>query len=315
MSFSKDVKTELAESMSNARHCRLAELSAIISMCGRINVEENGQYRLWIHTENSAVARKCYGLISKIFHVKLDVMVRTNRVMSGVHGYWIVLPSGSISEKIIRACKLMDQDGYMRAELTLCDEVLVQNFCCKRAYIRGAFLASGSISDPKKTYHFEIVCDCEEKANLLRKFFMAFDIDAKVILRKKYYVTYIKDGAMIVDALNVMEAHIALMKLENVRILKDMRNSVNRRVNCETANINKTVSAAVRQIEDITYIRETIGFEGLKEPLKEIALLRLEEPDMPLKELGERLNPPVGKSGVNHRLRKLSIIAKDLRGE
>lgn len=315
MSFSKDVKAELAESISNARHCRLAELSAIISICGRVGVDIKGQYRLAIHTENSAVARKCCKLITKVFHVNLEVMIRTSRVMSGVHTYWLVLPEGDISQHILQATKLIDQEGYVVADLTLCDELLVQNSCCKRAYIRGAFLASGSMSDPEKTYHFEIVCDCQGKALLLRRVFLSFDIDAKVIPRKKYYVTYIKDGAMIVDALNVMEAHIALMKLENVRILKDMRNSVNRRVNCETANINKTVSAAVRQIEDITYIKETIGFEGLKESLKDIALLRLEEPDMPLKELGEHLNPPVGKSGVNHRLRKLSMIASELRGE
>ena len=141
----------------------------------------------------------------------------------------------------------------------------------------------------------------------------SFDIEAKVTRRKKNQIVYIKEGAQIVDALNVMEAHVALMNFENIRILKDMRNSVNRQVNCETANLNKTVSAAVKQIEDIRYIERTIGFEQLPENLAEIAELRLEQPGTTLKELGAMLHPPVGKSGVNHRLRKLSMIAEELR--
>jgi hypothetical protein len=191
--------------------------------------------------------------------------------------------------------------------------MVLQRDCCKRAFIRGAFLAAGSISDPEKNYHFEIVCTNEEKAKQLQEIINTFELDAKIVLRKKYYVVYIKEGAMIVDILNVMEAHVSLMKLENVRILKDMRNSVNRRVNCETANINKTVSAAMKQLEDIRFIQETIGFSELSEGLAEIAKLRLSQPEATLKELGTMLNPPVGKSGVNHRLRKLSNMADDLR--
>ena len=133
--------------------------------------------------------------------------------------------------------------------------------------------------------------------------------------RKKYYVVYIKEGAQIVEILNVMEAHVALMNLENVRILKEMRNSVNRQVNCETANINKTVNAAVKQIEDIQYIQSTIGFDSLSEGLEDVARLRLEQPEATLKELGMMLTPQVGKSGVNHRLRKLSNLADELRGK
>ena len=191
--------------------------------------------------------------------------------------------------------------------------MLIQNLCCKRAYIRGAFLASGSVSDPEKGYHFEIACNSLEKAEQLCNMIGSFDIEAKVTRRKKNQIVYIKEGAQIVDALNVMEAHVALMNFENIRILKDMRNSVNRQVNCETANLNKTVSAAVKQIEDIQYIKATIGFDQLPEGLIEIAKLRLEQPESTLKELGQMLTPCVGKSGVNHRLRKLSLIAEELR--
>ena len=141
----------------------------------------------------------------------------------------------------------------------------------------------------------------------------SFDIEAKIILRKKYYVVYLKEGKAIVDLLNVMEAHVALMNLENLRILKEVRNSVKRRVNCEAANISKTVNAASRQIEDIELIKKLYGLENLPENLREMAEIRLEYPDAPLKELGELLEPPVGKSGVNHRLRKLGEMAEKLR--
>lgn len=191
--------------------------------------------------------------------------------------------------------------------------VVVQNACCRRAFIRGAFLASGSISDPEKFYHFEITCSSMAKAEQLKGIIAAFDMEPKIVLRKKYYVVYIKEGNQIVDILNVMEAPVSLMEFENIRILREMRGNVNRQVNCETANINKTVSAAVKQMEDIRYIQDTIGLEGLPEGLQDMARIRLERPEATLKELGEALEPPVGKSGVNHRLRKLSQIADDMR--
>ena len=191
--------------------------------------------------------------------------------------------------------------------------IVIQETCCKRAFIRGAFLASGSMSDPEKSYHFEIVCATREKAEQIQKIMKCFELDGKIVLRKKSFVVYLKEGSQIVDLLNVMEAYVSLMEFENVRILKDMRNTVNRKVNCETANINKTVSAAVKQIDDIRYIQETKGLDKLPEGLKDMALTRLTYPEASLKELGSLLTPPVGKSGVNHRLRKLSEMAEELR--
>ena len=151
------------------------------------------------------------------------------------------------------------------------------------------------------------------KARQLQSVMGAFDIESKIILRKKYHVVYLKEGTGIVDLLNVCGAPVSLMNLENLRILKEMRNSVNRRVNCETANIAKTVGAAARQVADIEYIREHYGFENLPESLREMAQVRLEYPDIPLKELGGFFQPPIGKSGVNHRLRKLSELAEKAR--
>lgn len=217
--------------------------------------------------------------------------------------------------RILKAVRLIDEHQEIGENLSIVGNLVVQQVCCRRSFLRGAFLATGSISDPEKSYHFEIVCATMAKAEQLRAIMATFDIEAKIIRRKRYFVVYIKEGSQIVDILNVMEAHVALMNLENVRILKEMRNSVNRRVNCETANINKTVSAAVKQVEDITYIRDTVGFGKLAEGLEEIALKRLEHPEATLKELGLMLNPPVGKSGVNHRLRKLGSIAEAIREE
>ena len=291
MSFSGNVKEELSKQWNTARHCQIAELAALISMCGSIVINSYGHYSVKIHSENLAVARKCFTLLEKTFNIKNDIVVRRNAGKDN-YSYYI----------------------YAKGEeLMAIRDTIVQAVCCKRAYIRGAFIASGSMSDPSKSYHFEIVCNDMRQAEHLRDMMNSFDVDAKIVQRKRTYVVYLKEGSQIVDILNVMEAHVALMELENVRIMKEMRNSVNRKVNCETANINKTVSAAVRQMEDITYIRDQIGFDKLPEGLRDVALTRLAYPEAALKELGQLMASPLGKSGVNHRLRKLSEIAQGLR--
>lgn len=315
MSFSSEVKDELSRQLSQARHCQIAEAAAIISLCGRILISCEDQYCIKIHTENIAVARKYFMLMKKAFQADVEISVRQNAYLKKSRTYTVSVGRHEDAMRILKAARLIDEDREIREDLSVVGNLVVQQACCKRAFIRGAFLAAGSISDPEKSYHFEIVCATMPKAEQLRDIIAAFDIEAKIIRRKKYYVIYIKEGSQIVDILNVMEAHVALMDLENVRILKEMRNSVNRRVNCETANINKTVSAAVKQVEDIQFIKDTIGFGQLTEGLREIALKRLEQPEATLKELGAMLDPPVGKSGVNHRLRKLSLIAESLKDE
>ena len=206
-----------------------------------------------------------------------------------------------------------DEAGMKRAGQTGVNSLIIKNACCKRAFLRGAFLCIGSMSDPEKSYHMEFVCGYKESAEQLRQIIQGFEVEAKIIVRKKYYVVYLKEGAGIVDLLNIMEAHVSLMNFENYRIVKEMRNSINRKVNCETANITKTVNASSRQIEDILLIKEHCGFQNLPDNLRETAEIRLEYPDATLKELGQILNPPVGKSGMNHRLRKLSELADRLR--
>lgn len=314
MSFSGNVKEELSEHWSSARHCQIAELSAILGLCGSIIINSRNEYRVKVHTENKAVARKVFTLIKKTFNIESDISIRRNIQKQSV-SYSVVVKQHQDALRVLQAVKLIDEhlDGF--EEVRIVNPIVVQQTCCKRAFIRGAFLAAGSMSDPKKAYHFEIVCAAEPMAEQIRELMSSFSMDAKIVQRKKSYVVYLKEGSQIVDILNIMEAHVSLMELENVRILKEMRNTVNRKVNCETANLNKTVSAAVKQLEDITYLRDTIGLEKLSEGLEEVALARLSHPDASLKELGALLSPPVGKSGVNHRLRKLGELAEKVRKE
>ena len=312
MSFSGNVKEELSHQIAQARHCQIAELAALISMCGAVVITPGEKYRIKIHTEKIAVARKCFTLVTKTFNIRTDISVRRN-LEKGSETYMLVIREHEDALRILQATKLIGEREDAYSALHIVDPILVQQPCCKRAFLRGAFLAAGSMSDPNKAYHFEIVCTTVNMAEQLRRMMCSFSMDAKIVARKKMYVVYLKEGAQLVDMLNIREAHVSLMELANVRILKEMRNAVNRKVNCETANINKTVSAAVKQVEDIRYIQQTIGLDKLSDGLKEMAILRLEHPDATLKELGEISDPPVGKSGVNHRLRKIGEIAEGVR--
>ena len=313
MSFSSSVKDELSRQMPGARHCQIAETAAILSLCGRVKISASDHFWIEIHTENVAVARKYFTLLKKTFNIRTDVSIRSGINPGRSRTYIVAVREHEEALKVLQAVKLINSQGEIGENLSLIRNVVLQNACCRRAFIRGAFLAAGSISAPEKFYHFEIVCPTEPKAEQLKNIIATFDIEAKIVPRKKYYVVYIKEGSQIVDILNVMEAPVSLMELDNIRIVKEMRGSVNRQVNCETANINKTVSAAVKQIEDIRFIQSVAGLSGLPESLQEMARIRLERPEATLKELGEALEPPVGKSGVNHRLRKLSLVAEELR--
>lgn len=306
MSFSSEVKEELSRHFEAARHCQIAEISAILHFLGRIENNESGNKVLKIYTENLALAKKYFTLIKKTFEINASIVIRQNAYLHKGRTCIIVIADPGGIKRVLSAVKWEDKDP-------LVNRLLVKSTCCKRSFIRGAFLSAGSMSDPEKSYHFEIVCSSKEKSSQLMEIINSFQMDSKVVQRKKCYVVYLKEGSQIVDMLNIMGAHVALMNLENVRILKEMRNFVNRQVNCETANINKTVHAAVKHIDDITFIKNAVGFDSLSDGLREVAELRLQYPESPLKELGTMLNPVVGKSGVNHRLRKLSSIADSLR--
>ncbi len=313
MSFSSEVKEELMGHTAGSRHCQLAGLAAIITNVGYVGQTKDGGNALYLLSDNTQVLRKFFTLLKKAFNIVTSILEDAPEVRYGGRIYSPVLTDARQVETVLMATKLMDSHGNIREFSEGASPLIVRNSCCKRAFLRDAFLCTGSISDPNKGYHMEFVCAYEGQAMLLKDLIESFDIEARIVLRKKYHVLYIKEGAGIVDLLNVMEAPISLMNLENLRIVKEMRNSINRKVNCEVANITKTINAASKQIEDITFIRDHMGLTKLPDNLREMAEVRLEHPDASLLELGKFLDPPVGKSGVNHRLRKLSELADRMR--
>ncbi len=330
MSFSMDVKNEIGRHCNHSRHCKIAELLALVLATGEVELA-NEQQKLIMRPETNLIGDKICRLIDELFDKQIEVIRHTK---------YIEVVGQEMTDRLLQTIKLSDYVDFLEEDWLDEEELqeiedditfvstrgvslqncqfpkqVIQKDCCKKAFVRGIFLATGSVNDPNKAYHFEIVVQNKEMAEAVRQVVNSFALDAKVVKRKKYYVVYLKEGSMIVDILNVMEAHVCLMDMENVRIIKDMRNDINRRVNCETANIKKTVNAARRQIEDIEYIEQTKGLSYLKDSLRVVAEVRMAEPDANLVELGEMLNPPISKSGVNHRLRKISNIANTLREE
>ncbi|MDE7313850.1 MAG: DNA-binding protein WhiA [Eubacterium sp.] len=304
MSFSSEVKKELLAVEVKQRHCQLAELAALLSGSGEAVIQD-GQMRVALMTENEQAAVRYARLLQQAGGIAAQVTHTKQK-----SAYRVELSDEEAVEKLFLMLRIIGSDGRMRKDLTLADGLLLQKSCCKRAFLRGAFLAGGSISNPKKSYHFEIVCCGQAKAEQVREQLGCFGLDARIVSRKKHEVVYLKEGSQIVDALNIMGAHTALMDLENVRIIKEMRNDINRIVNCETANINKTVHAAYRQQEAIRYLSRQGLLKELPRQLQEIAALRMEYPQATIQELGGYCCPPVGKSGVNHRLRRLEEAAQ-----
>lgn len=311
MSFSMEVKKELFEVLPQARHCKIAELAALVAECGKIEVDKSGLLHIKLQTESGYVARKCNILLKRLCQLPVHLRVRSAKG-KGFHAQYFIEIMGDKAVK--KAMELLKLKTTGREGRLMADGMVYVHTCCKRAFLRGTFLASGSVSNPQKSYHFEISEPEKERAEQLLSLLRSFEVDAKLIVRKNYYVVYVKEGAQVAELLNILEAHIAMMQFENVRIVKDVRNSVNRQVNCETANLSKTVNAARRQYEDIVQIRDTAGLHSLPEGLETVALLRLEYPEASLTELGEMLCPRLGKSGVNHRLKKISAYAESLRG-
>ncbi len=184
-----------------------------------------------------------------------------------------------------------------------------------KSLVRGTFMSSGSVTNPKNVYHLEIVFQEEKNAKLIKDILEKSNIESKILKRNKNYILYIKDGEKISEFLAFIGANKSVLDFEDERVLKDMRNSVNRLVNCETANLNKTISTSVRQIEDIKLIKAKKKFDKLTDKEKELANLRLENPDASLSELGNLLKNPISKSGVNHRLEEIKKLADELRND
>jgi len=311
VSFSAVTKNELARVIGQRPCCHLAELAALIRMDGSIQIC-GGQVALNIITENAAVARKIFSLVKKLFGLQTEVLVRRKTRLRKNNIYLVRVPSQRRTGEILRQLGLVDGAGLPE---DAAPDNLVRRECCRRAYLRGIFLGGGSVNSPEGTYHLEIITENERFARFIGRLMKKFQLTAKVSRRKNWYVVYLKESEQIISFLNIIGAHTALLNFENARIYKDVRNRVNRLVNCETANLNKTVNAAVRQLENIILIRDAVGLARMPESLREAAELRLKHPDASLKELGDMMRPRLGKSGVNHRLRQIEEFAEGIRSK
>nr|WP_267924014.1 MULTISPECIES: DNA-binding protein WhiA [Mammaliicoccus] len=288
--------------------CAKAELSALIRMNGNLSIS-NQQFVINVQTENAAIARRIFSLIKKCFGVEVELLVRKKMKLKKNNIY--------ISRIKVKAKEILDelgilQDGMFKHEI---DKDILQKDCCKRSYLRGAFLAGGSVNNPEtSSYHLEIFSLYEEHSADLTALMNQYDLNAKLLERKKGFISYLKEAEKISDFLSLIGGYQALLKFEDVRIIRDMRNSVNRLVNCETANLNKTVSAAMKQVESIQLIDKEIGIDNLPDRLREVARLRIDNQDVSIKELGEMVSTgKISKSGINHRLRKLNEMAEKIR--
>lgn len=311
MSFSTQTKDELARIISEKPCCQLAELAALIRMDGTITINPEQGVGLYIRTENAAVARKTFKLAKEIFNFNIEIRVEKRTRLKKNNIYIISFAHRSQMNSYLKTLGVLNDDATISYSIK---KSLVKTSCCRRAYLRGAFLGAGSVNKPEGNYHLEIITGSLEYAHSLAVLMNRFpEIQAKVGSRKKLHFIYLKESEQIVAFLNIIGAHQALLNFENIRIVKGMRNQVNRLVNCETANLNKTVNASLKQVENIKLINDTLGLDKLPLRLQAIARLRMENPDVSLKELGELMDPPIGKSGVNHRMRKIEEISEDLK--
>lgn len=308
MSFASETKKELTQVDADDQSLK-AELSALIRMNGSLSFA-NRQLSLDVQTENAAIARRLYIIVKKLYSYNVELLVRKKMRLKKNNVYICRVREGA--KALLTDLYIISDDFQFNHTIA---EELIPKKNQKRAYLRGAFLAGGSVNNPETSaYHLEVYSLYKEHGEALANLMNEFGLNAKTIERKKGFVTYLKEAEKISDFLNLVGAHQAMMKFEDVRIVRDMRNSVNRIVNCETANLNKTIGAALRQVDNIRFIENTIGLDQLPEKLREIARLRVEYQDVTLKELGEMVSTGiVSKSGVNHRLRKIDEIADTLR--
>ncbi|MCU9612920.1 DNA-binding protein WhiA [Caldibacillus lycopersici] len=307
MSFASEIKKELT-TLPTKDCCSKAELSALIRMNGSISFS-NQRLTIDIQTENAAIARRIYSLLKSNYQVSVELLVRKKMRLKKNNVYIVRLTEKS--EEILRDLHILEEGFGFNNQIST---ELIKKKCCKRAYLRGAFLAGGSVNNPEtSSYHLEIFSLYKEHCEALSELLNNYGLNSKTLERKKGWITYLKEAEKISDFLSIIGAHSALLRFEDVRIVRDMRNSVNRLVNCETANLNKTIGAAIRQVENIKFIDQTIGLDALPGKLREIAQLRVEYQDVTLKELGDMVTGGISKSGINHRLRKIDEIAEKLR--
>lgn len=313
MSFSTETKNELSRSVPEKKCCQLAEIAGFLRVCGSLRLVGGGKFKIVISTDNPAVARHYKKLIKEYFQVDTELEVGEAPGPKKGRAYFLTIGPEMRSEQILRETGIMlvrEGNNYISDGIY---GDLIKTKCCRKAYLRGIFMGSGSVSDPARSYHLEFVCTSRNLAADLRKMINSFvDLTAKIVERKDKYVVYMKNSDYICDILAIMGAFTQRMAFENVRIQKGMVNKAVRMTNCDTANTDRTLDASQRQIDCIKRIQAAGQFEKLPEKLREAARLRLENPEASLVQLGEMMDPPMKKSGINNRFRKIEEIASKL---
>jgi hypothetical protein len=307
MSFTAEVKEELARVESAKPCCARAELSALVRVEGSLHYAGNNRFRLEIATETAPVARKVIKLLHGVYSLATELTVRRS-VLHRSNNYLITVVAQPALPEALKAMGILDES---LAPLYTVPDWLVRKDCCAIAYLRGTFLGGGFVADPHGDFHFELTAETEQVAEDLVRLMARFGMPARVTRRRGLYAVYLKGAEPIVSFLALVGAHRALLRTEDVRIIKEMRNEVNRLVNAETANLQKTAEAAAQQVALVRKIERTRGLDSLPPALREIAFLRLEFPDVSLRELGELADPPLSKSAVYHRIRRLEELAQE----
>ena len=313
MSFSADTKNELAHVEPEKKCCMLAEIAGFIRMCGSIRLAGGGKFEIVTATEHPAVARHYKRMLKEYFGIDAELAVGQGSGLKKGRSYLLSIGPENLSEQILRETGiLMVKEGMNYISDGIYDG-LIRTKCCRKACLRGIFLASGTITDPEKSYHLEFSCSSQILAGDVKKLLNSFvDLHAKVSARKKNYAVYVKEAEQIIDILAIMGAHSQIFAFEDVRITKEIRNKANRINNCDNANIDKTLKAAEKQLSWIHKIQETKGLAFLPDKLREVAVLRLENPEATLQELADMMDPPMKKSGLNNRFRKIEELAGKL---
>ncbi len=306
VSYASEVKQELTKLVVHPEHARV-ELSALLRMNGSLSLQ-NHHFVLTAQTENAAIARRIFSLIKQKYGIESELLVRKKMKLKKNNQYLVRINQDT--NKILTDLDILDESGLsINTNVPL--EVINEDQRM-RSYLRGAFLATGSVNNPETSrYHLEIYSLYEMHNEGIAQMMNYFHLNARTTKRRNGYIVYLKEAEKIADFLQLIGATNSMLKFEDIRIVRDMRNSVNRLVNCENANINKTVAAAERQVENIKHLQATVGLDNLPDKLREIAVLRLENPEVSLKELGDMVpSGPISKSGINHRLRKLNQLAE-----
>lgn len=308
MSFTADVKDELSRVPAQCSHCDRALLSALIRIEGTLHLTGAGSHRLEVSTDGISVARLIIKLIHEVYHLKTEFTVRQS-VLHKSQNYLIgIPPQQGLSEALVDL-GILNESGGVEFGIK---PGLVAKQCCGAAYLRGAILGSGFVASPRGDFHFEITVASEEMANGLAAIMQDHDIPAKVVRRRNTQVVYLKSGEAICDVLALTGAHQAALRMENERVYKSMRNDVNRKTNAEVANQGKTVDSAVRQVFAIRKVVDAYGIENLPTALQQFIRLRVAHPEASLAELGEFANPPLSKSAIAHRVRRIEQMAAEI---